>query len=39
MYHTGVDPKEKYNLAKDEKYADIKVRLKNRFEELVKKYK
>jgi arylsulfatase A-like enzyme len=39
MYHTGVDPKEKYNLAEDEKYADIKSRLKKRFKEMVKKYK
>ena len=38
MFHTGADSKEKQNLAEDEKYADIKVRLKKRFEELVKQY-
>ncbi len=38
MYHTGVDPKEKHNLAEDKKYANTKEKLKKRFEELVKKY-
>ena len=38
MYHTGDDPKEKQNLAKDEKYADEKARLKKRFDELVQRF-
>ncbi len=39
MYHTGIDPKEKDNLAGDEKYSDVKARLKKRFEELAQQYK
>lgn len=39
MYHTGDDPKEKQNLAEDESYADVKIRLKKRFEELVLRYR
>jgi arylsulfatase A-like enzyme len=39
MYHTGIDPKEKQNLADDEKYADKKDQLKKRFEELVQQNK
>ncbi|MCF6224304.1 MAG: sulfatase [Flavobacteriaceae bacterium] len=39
MFHTETDPLEKQNLAENEKYADIKGRLKKRFEELAKKYK
>ncbi len=39
MYHTSVDPKEKQNLAEDKKYADVKARLKKRFEELARQYR
>ncbi len=39
MYHTGIDPKEKQNLAEDEKYAGVKARLKKRFEELARQYR
>ncbi len=39
MYHTGIDPKEKQNLAEDEEYAGKKNKLKRRFEELVEKNK
>lgn len=39
MYHTSIDPKEKQNLAEDESYADVKARLKKRFEELARQYK
>ncbi len=39
MYHTGTDPKEKHNLAEDLNYADKKVQLKKRFNELVKENK
>ena len=38
MYHTKADPKEKQNLAGNEKYADKKTQLKKRFGELVKEY-
>ncbi len=38
MYRTGVDLKEKYNLAEDKKYANTKEKLKKRFGELVKEY-
>ena len=39
MYHTGTDPKEKKNLAEDEKFSDEKEKLKKRFEELSLQYK
>ncbi len=39
MFHTSDDPNEKENLAEDEKYTEIKAKLKKRYKVLAQQYK